>query len=356
MAVKLIASDMDGTLLDENGQVPPETFDLILALREHGVRFVASSGRRYDRLCDFFSPVKDRMDFVASNGAQVFADGVQIDREVYSCLLYTSAGDMLEIRSTPGPDAPADVPKRWPIVPCPRDVASGEEVLIPCKRKVEAGSAVHVVRSAGTILEAEAAVREMREEEVRLAAAESGGVAPEACLEASEAGAGREGIAVSELGVDCASAEPARFAHARRRRENGAVVEPGAGGACAVEPSAGCACKSPHTAVDLGEVCRLEDLEGVRAACERVVRGEAPAVVVRNIGQIPTVRAAGVPWEVGSPLQVWNAETARVLVRLGARRVWLPEELTMEDLSLIHISVSPRDTSRAGTLPPAATS
>lgn len=86
MAVKLIASDMDGTLLDENGQVPPETFDLILALRGHGVRFVASSGRRYDRLCDFFSPVKDRMDFVASNGAQVFADGVQIDREVYSHL------------------------------------------------------------------------------------------------------------------------------------------------------------------------------------------------------------------------------------------------------------------------------
>lgn len=246
-----------------------------------------------------------------------------------------TAGDMLEIRSTPGPDAPADVPKRWPIVPCPRDVASGEEVLIPCKRKVEAGSAVHVVRSASTILEAEAAVREMREEEVRLAAAESGGVAPGACLEASEAGAGREGIAASELGVDCASAEPARFAHARRRRENGAVVEPGAGGACAVEPSAGCACKSPHTAVDLGEVCRLEDLEGVRAACERVVRGEAPAVVVRNIGQIPTVRAAGVPWEVGSPLQVWNAETARVLVRLGARRVWLPEELTMEDLASV---------------------
>ena len=246
-----------------------------------------------------------------------------------------AAGDMLEIRSTPGPDAPADVPKRWPIVPCPRDVASGEEVLIPCKRKVEAGSAVHVVRSASTILEAEAAVREMREEEVRLAAAESGGVAPEACLEASEAGAGREGIAASELGVDCASAEPARFAHARRRRENGAVSEPGAGGACTVEPSAGGACKSPHTAVDLGEVCRLGDLEGVRAACERVVRGEAPAVVVRNIGQIPTVRAAGVPWEVGSPLQVWNAETARVLVRLGARRVWLPEELTMEALASV---------------------
>lgn len=36
---KLIASDMDGTLLDENGQVPPETYELILALHEHGVHF-----------------------------------------------------------------------------------------------------------------------------------------------------------------------------------------------------------------------------------------------------------------------------------------------------------------------------
>ncbi len=84
--IKLIASDMDGTLLDGNGQVPPETFDLIRALRSRGVHFAASSGRRYDRLCEFFAPVKDQMDFVASNGAQVYADGVQIDREVYSHL------------------------------------------------------------------------------------------------------------------------------------------------------------------------------------------------------------------------------------------------------------------------------
>ncbi|MCI7631200.1 MAG: HAD hydrolase family protein, partial [Collinsella sp.] len=83
---KLIASDMDGTLLDENGQVPPETYELILALREHGVHFAASSGRRYDRLCEFFAPVRDKMDFVAANGAQVYADGKMVDREVYSHL------------------------------------------------------------------------------------------------------------------------------------------------------------------------------------------------------------------------------------------------------------------------------
>lgn len=83
---KLIASDMDGTLLDENSQVPPETYELILALREHGVHFAVSSGRRYDRLCEFFAPVRDKMDFVAANGAQVYADGKMVDREVYSHL------------------------------------------------------------------------------------------------------------------------------------------------------------------------------------------------------------------------------------------------------------------------------
>ena len=57
---KLIASDMDGTLLDENGQVPPETYELILALREHGVHLAASSGRRYDRLCEFLRPFATR--------------------------------------------------------------------------------------------------------------------------------------------------------------------------------------------------------------------------------------------------------------------------------------------------------
>ena len=31
MLIRLIASDMDGTLLDEHSEVPPETYDLILA-------------------------------------------------------------------------------------------------------------------------------------------------------------------------------------------------------------------------------------------------------------------------------------------------------------------------------------
>ena len=82
--LKLIASDMDGTFLDEHDRVPAGAFDLVLRLREAGVRFVASSGRRYDTLCELFEPVVGRMDFVASNGAQVYVEGELVDLEVFS--------------------------------------------------------------------------------------------------------------------------------------------------------------------------------------------------------------------------------------------------------------------------------
>ena len=82
--IKLIASDMDGTLLDENSQVPEETFELIRELKKEGVHFCVSSGRRYDTLSELFGPVKHEIDYVASNGTQVYVQGECIDREVYS--------------------------------------------------------------------------------------------------------------------------------------------------------------------------------------------------------------------------------------------------------------------------------
>ena len=75
---------MDGTLLDENCQVPPETFDLIRGLNEHDIHFAVTSGRRYDTLCEFFEPVLTEMDFVAANGCQVYVRGQMIDREIFS--------------------------------------------------------------------------------------------------------------------------------------------------------------------------------------------------------------------------------------------------------------------------------
>lgn len=82
--IKLVACDMDGTLLDDDQNLPSETFDLITRMRACGIHFAASSGRRYDTLCSYFKPVRDQMDFVAAGGAQVYVDGKLVDLEVFS--------------------------------------------------------------------------------------------------------------------------------------------------------------------------------------------------------------------------------------------------------------------------------
>jgi len=95
--IKIIASDMDGTLLDENSEVPEETFGLIHELHQRGIIFAASSGRRYNTLRWFFEPVKDEMDYVASLGSEVYAQGKMIGREVFS---YAATVSLFELCAT----------------------------------------------------------------------------------------------------------------------------------------------------------------------------------------------------------------------------------------------------------------
>ncbi|CAM4403588.1 hypothetical protein VIAG107301_15325 [Vibrio agarivorans] len=45
--IKFIASDMDGTLLDQYGRLDPELFEIILQLESKGILFSAASGRQY---------------------------------------------------------------------------------------------------------------------------------------------------------------------------------------------------------------------------------------------------------------------------------------------------------------------
>jgi Cof subfamily protein (haloacid dehalogenase superfamily) len=97
--IKLICSDMDGTLLDENSQLPPETFDLIRQLKAKGIHFAVSSGRRYATLCEFFEPVADEIDYVASNGCQVYVDGEMVDREVFSHLAVLQVYEVVKMFS-----------------------------------------------------------------------------------------------------------------------------------------------------------------------------------------------------------------------------------------------------------------
>lgn len=75
-----------------------------------------------------------------------------------------AAGDTLEIRFYPGADARPDVPKRWPQVPCPVDAVAGERIVVHCKRKVDAGCEVYLIRSAGVLGQTATVLERMRAE------------------------------------------------------------------------------------------------------------------------------------------------------------------------------------------------
>ena len=70
--IKLIASDLDGTLLLNGAQsCDPKLFPLIEQLAEKGVFFVAASGRQYQSLQRLFAPFKDKILYLCENGALV---------------------------------------------------------------------------------------------------------------------------------------------------------------------------------------------------------------------------------------------------------------------------------------------
>jgi len=69
--IKLIATDMDGTLLNDNGNINEKVFDLIRALNEKDIKFAAASGRFYSQLSKNFEKVNMKMIFIAHNGALV---------------------------------------------------------------------------------------------------------------------------------------------------------------------------------------------------------------------------------------------------------------------------------------------
>jgi Cof subfamily protein (haloacid dehalogenase superfamily) len=69
--IKLIASDMDHTLLTELGALPPHFDDRIAALDRAGIDFVIASGRPLYTLEHIFSKMKRRMSFISDNGGVV---------------------------------------------------------------------------------------------------------------------------------------------------------------------------------------------------------------------------------------------------------------------------------------------
>lgn len=70
--IKLIASDVDGTLIqDSTPDLYPEMVETIRSLKEKGILFCAASGRQYQSLRNVFREVADEIAYIAENGAHI---------------------------------------------------------------------------------------------------------------------------------------------------------------------------------------------------------------------------------------------------------------------------------------------
>lgn len=74
--IKLIASDIDGTLVpDGSHEINPELYDVILKLRAKGIQFAAASGRQWASVESIFEPIKEKIFYLSDNGAYVGCHG-----------------------------------------------------------------------------------------------------------------------------------------------------------------------------------------------------------------------------------------------------------------------------------------
>ena len=81
--IRLIASDLDGTLLHNGAQhLTPRTIELIRALTRKGIHFIAASGRQYDNERRLFAPIKDEISYIAENGSLCIHQGEVISRGI----------------------------------------------------------------------------------------------------------------------------------------------------------------------------------------------------------------------------------------------------------------------------------
>lgn len=74
--IRLIASDIDGTLLPYGEQaISEEVFQEIRRLERRGILFCPASGRQYTSVRKLFAPVADKLPCVCENGAAVYGPG-----------------------------------------------------------------------------------------------------------------------------------------------------------------------------------------------------------------------------------------------------------------------------------------
>lgn len=91
LPIRFIATDMDGTLLNDVNELPHDFLDVFNDLDAKDILFAAASGRQYFTLLKMFESIKDKILFIAENGTLVMYQG----KELYSAMLPKSESDLI---------------------------------------------------------------------------------------------------------------------------------------------------------------------------------------------------------------------------------------------------------------------
>ena len=73
--IKMVVTDMDGTLLNSKHQISPRFFELYRELQKRNIQFVAASGRQFHSMVDKLGAIGDEIIIIAENGALVRKQG-----------------------------------------------------------------------------------------------------------------------------------------------------------------------------------------------------------------------------------------------------------------------------------------
>jgi len=84
MDIRVIATDMDGTLLDTKGQLELPRLEKILdKLDQRGIRFVISTGNEIHRMRQLLGHLAERVVLVVANGARIFENNELIQAQTW---------------------------------------------------------------------------------------------------------------------------------------------------------------------------------------------------------------------------------------------------------------------------------
>ena len=84
MDIRVIATDMDGTLLDPKGQLDLPRLEKILdKLDQRGIRFVIATGNEVHRMRQLLGHLAERVVLVVANGARIFENNELIQAQTW---------------------------------------------------------------------------------------------------------------------------------------------------------------------------------------------------------------------------------------------------------------------------------